>query len=139
VSTDAVLRPAPVLTEDNHWYWDAAKEHRLVAQRCQGCGRLRHPPRPMCPRCRSIAFELVDLSGEGEVYSFSVVHHPRNPAFDYPIVAALVELAEGVRVVTNLVEVDTGDVRIGMPVKVTFVPTVDEWAVPVFRPAPATA
>lgn len=137
MSADAARRPAPVLTEDNHWYWDAAKEHRLVAQRCEGCGRFRHPPRPMCPHCRSTAFELVELSGEGEVYSFSVLHHPRSPAFDYPIVAALVELAEGVRVVTNLVEVDLEDVCIGMRVAVTFAPTIDVWAVPVFRPAPA--
>jgi uncharacterized OB-fold protein len=88
----------------------------------------------MCPHCRSPAFELVELSGSGEVYSFSILHHPRNPAFEYPVIGALVELLEGVRVVTNLVDVDPDDVRIGMPVSVTFAPTVDGGAVPVFRP-----
>ncbi len=92
----------------------------------------------MCPNCHSLAFDLVELSGNGEVYSFSILHHPRNPAFEYPVIAALVELSEGVRVVTNLVDVLPEDVRIGMPVSVTFAPTVDGAAVPVFRPAPAS-
>jgi uncharacterized protein len=136
---NAVARPAPVITDDNHWFWDAAKEQRLVAQRCDGCGRLRHPPRPMCPYCQSLAFDLVELSGRGEVYSFSILHHPRNPAFEYPVIAALVELSEGVRMVTNLVDVEPEDVRIGMPVSVTFAPTVGGGAVPVFRLAPETS
>jgi uncharacterized OB-fold protein len=88
----------------------------------------------MCPNCQSLSFDLVELSGRGEVYSFSILHHPRSPAFEYPVIAALVELREGVRVVTNLVDVDPEDVRIGMPVSVTFAPTVDGWAVPVFGP-----
>ncbi len=138
MSTDAAMRPAPILTEDNRCYWDAAKEHRLVAQRCDSCGRFRHPPRPMCPHCRSLTYELVELSGTGEVYSFSILHHPRNPAFEYPVIAALVDVTEGVRVVTNLVDIDPEDVRIGMRVEVTFVPTADDGAVPVFRPATAT-
>jgi uncharacterized OB-fold protein len=93
----------------------------------------------MCPHCQSLDFDVVELSGRGEVYSFSILHHPRNPAFQYPVIAALVQLSEGVRVVTNLVDVHPETVRIGLPVSVTFAPTVDGWAVPVFAPAPATA
>src|SRR3954470_2290643 len=98
-----VQRPAPIVTEDSAVFWDAAAEGRLVAQRCASCGRLRHPPRPMCPDCHSLAVEVVDLAGTGTVYSYAILHHPQNPVFDYPVLAALVDLDEGVRVLSNLV------------------------------------
>jgi uncharacterized protein len=127
-----MTRPAPVLTEDNEFFWEAAREGRLVAQRCGGCGRLRHPPRPMCPECHSLAVEIVDLAGTGVVYSYSLLHHPRHPAFDYPVIAVLVDLDEGVRMVSNLIGVQPNEVRTGMPVLVAFAPTADEMSVPVF-------
>jgi uncharacterized OB-fold protein len=127
-------RPAPVLTDDNAAFWEAARQHRLVAQRCRDCGRLRHPPRPMCPECHSLDIELVDLAGTGVLYSYSLLHHPRHPAFSYPVVAALVELDEGVRMVSNVVGVDPGEVRIGMELQVRFEPTDEDMAVPVFEP-----
>ena len=130
----AVTRPAPLLTEDNHWFWDAARDGKIVAQRCSGCHRLRHPPRPMCPWCRSLQFEIADLSGRGSVYSYSILHHPQNPAFEYPVIAALIDLEEGVRVLSNLVDVEPGDVHIGMPVAVDFRATLRDGRVPVFRP-----
>jgi uncharacterized OB-fold protein len=128
-----MVRPAPVLTEDNQLFWDAAAQGRLVAQRCRGCGRLHHPPRPMCPDCHSLEREVVELAGVGRVYSYAVLHHPRNPRFDYPLVAVLVDLDEGIRVVSNLVGVEPADVRIGMPVRVAFAPAADDTAVPVFE------
>jgi uncharacterized OB-fold protein len=132
--TAGVVRPAPILTEDNHGFWDAAREGRLVTQRCAGCGRLQHPPRPMCPTCHGLEQELVELAGTGVVYSYTILHHPQHPSFDYPVVAALIDLDEGVRLLSNLVEVRPEDVRIGMPVEVRFVPTRDDMAVPVFAP-----
>lgn len=129
-------RPAAVLTDDNVVFWDAATQGRLVAQRCDGCGVLRHPPRPMCPHCGSLAIDVVELSGRGTLYSYAVLHHPQHPAFDYPLPVALVDLEEGVRVVSNLVDVATADIRIGMRVEVAFEATADAGAVPVFRPAP---
>jgi uncharacterized OB-fold protein len=128
-----VVRPAPIRTEDNRFFWDAAGDGRLVAQRCRGCGRLHHPPRPMCPDCHGLEQEVVDLAGTGRVYSYAVLHHPQNPQFTYPLVAALVELDEGLRMMTNLVGVGPSDVRIGMPVRVTFEATVDDGTVPVFE------
>jgi uncharacterized OB-fold protein len=89
----------------------------------------------MCPYCRSLEHAWIDAVGTGTVYSYSVLHHPQNPAFDYPILAALVDLDEGVRVVTNLVDVAPADVTIGMPVEVTFEATLNGAAVPVFRPS----
>jgi uncharacterized OB-fold protein len=129
-----MMRPAPVLTDDSRAFWEAATAGRLVAQRCRACGRLRHPPRPMCPFCRSIEHELIDLAGTGVVYSYALLHYPQNPSFTYPIVAVLVELEEGIRLVSNLVGVDPGDVRIGIPVRATFAATADGMAVPVFEP-----
>ncbi len=131
----APRRPAPIVTDDSAVFWDAAAEGRLVAQRCASCGRLRHPPRPMCPRCRSLEIEVVTLSGLGEVYSYALLHHPQHPAFDYPVVAALVDLDEGVRVMSNLTDVAPEAIRIGMRVTAHFLPTADGAAVPVFRPA----
>ncbi len=58
-------RPAPILTPDNAFFWEACERGELVAQRCGACGRLAHPPRPMCPHCHSLAREIVQLSGRG--------------------------------------------------------------------------
>jgi uncharacterized OB-fold protein len=129
-----VTRPAPIRTEDNDGYWTAAMEGRLGVQRCAQCGRLQHPPRPMCPACHSLDQRIVDLAGTGVIYSFSLLHHPQHPAFTYPVVAVLVDLDEGVRVASNLVGVDPSDVRIGLPVQVSFAPAKDGTAVPVFEP-----
>ncbi|MFA5884804.1 MAG: Zn-ribbon domain-containing OB-fold protein [Acidimicrobiia bacterium] len=135
--TAETIRPAPLLTEDNHAFWEAAAAGRLVAQRCSDCGRFRHPPRPMCPQCHSLAVDIVDLSGEGTIYSFSILHYPTTPYFDYPVLGLLVDLDEGIRLVSNLVDVDPASITdlslVGRRVTVTFVPTADAMAVPVFR------
>jgi len=138
MSGSPVTRPAPIVTDDNAVFWDAAAAGRLVAQRCADCGRFRHPPRPMCPECHSLAVEVVDLSGRGTVYSYEILHHPQHPAFEYPLLVVLVDLDEGIRLVSNLTECATDEVRIGMPVEVHFVPVGDDvTTIPVFRPATA--
>jgi 3-oxo-4,17-pregnadiene-20-carboxyl-CoA hydratase alpha subunit len=122
------------VTQDSAVFWDAAAERLLVVQRCAECGRLRHPPRPMCPHCHSLAVDAVELSGRGTLYSYAILHHPRHPAFDYPVLAALVELDEGVRLVSSLVGVEAADVRIGMPLEVVFEARGADACVPLFRP-----
>jgi uncharacterized OB-fold protein len=139
VTREAPSRPSPIVTDDSAPFWDAAAEGRLVAQRCGSCGRFRHPPRPMCPHCRSLTFEVVDLAGTGTVYSYAILHHPQNPAFEYPVLAALVDLDEGVRVVSNLTDVDKDDIRIGMRVEVHFAGAANGARVPVFRPSASQA
>jgi uncharacterized OB-fold protein len=129
-----MARPAPIVTEDSAAFWDAADDGRVVAQRCAKCGRLRHPPRPMCPECRSLDVETVELSGRGTLYSYALLHHPQHPAFEYPVFAALVDLEEGVRLVSNLVGVERDEIRIGMPLQVEFVETDGGHRIPVFRP-----
>lgn len=90
----------------------------------------------MCPQCHSLSIEVVELSGHGTLYSYSVLHHPQHPAFDYPVLAALVDLDEGVRMVSNLTGIGPNDIRIGMPVEVEF-PEHDGTYLPIFRPSTA--
>jgi uncharacterized protein len=130
-------RPAPRRNDDSAFYWDAVARHELAAQRCRECGRLRHPPRPMCPHCRSLEWDEPSLAGTGSLYSYAVLHHPRSPLFDYPVLVALVDLDEGIRIVTNLVDMEPSDIRIGMRLTVAFEPTNDDGTVPVFGPQPA--
>lgn len=123
----------PVPDADDAYFWDGVAQHKLLLQSCSDCGALRHPPGPMCPRCRSLRWETHEASGRGTVYTWLVSRHPTEPDAQ-PRIAALVELAEGVRLVTNLVDVDSADVRNDMPVELTFVDH-DGTVLPQFRPS----
>ena len=129
-------RPRPAVTQDSAFWFEGAKQHKLLIQRCGSCGTLRHPPRPMCSRCRSLEWDAVEAGGRGTVYSFVVNHHPKVPAFDYPLAVGLIELEEGTRLVSNIVGVDPSAIEIGMPVLVEFVDFDDELTLPQFRPVP---
>src|SRR5262245_47044041 len=109
-------RPRPAISDDTRFFWEGVGRGELLIQRCAACRALRHPPRPMCPACRSVEWDAVRASGRGRVHSYVVPHHPRLPAFPDRYVVALVDLDEGTRLVTNLVDVAPEDVRIGMPV-----------------------
>jgi uncharacterized OB-fold protein len=129
------LRPRPALNEDNAFWFAAAREHRLVIQRCAACGVLRHPTGPMCGECRSTDWDTVDASGRGTVYTFVVNHHPKIDAFDYPLVVAVIELEEGTRLIANMTGVEPADVHIGMPVELDWIDADPELTLPAFRPA----
>jgi len=113
-------RPRPAITHDNDFFWKGVQAGKLLIQRCS-CGRLRHPPGPMCPVCHSLEWDSLEASGRGSVYSFVVAHHPPIPPFEYPNLIVLVELAEGTRIVSNLRSVDPAEVAVGMPVQAEFV------------------
>lgn len=127
-------RLAPSMTADTAFFWDALKEHRLLVQRCADCHTLRHPPRPMCPSCRSLAWDTVDSSGRGTVASYVMPRHPPLPWFEGTYIVALVDLAEGTRIVTNLVDVEPEDVSVGMPVVVRFEEFDGGLVLPLFAP-----
>ncbi len=129
------LRPRPAVNRDNAFFFDACRQHRLVIQRCVACRALRHPPGPCCPDCGSFDWDTVEASGRATVYSYVVAHHPRHPAFDYPLLVAVVELAEGTRLITNLVGVEPDDVALDMPVELEWLDADTELTLPVFRPA----
>ncbi|MFJ3231285.1 bifunctional MaoC family dehydratase N-terminal/OB-fold nucleic acid binding domain-containing protein [Streptomyces sp. NPDC086787] len=119
-NTPRPRRPRPVVNRDNAGFWEGVDRHELLIQRCTGCGTLRHPWLPGCNSCGCLDWDTVRASGEGTVYSYVVMHHPPFPAFDPPYAVALVELAEGVRMVSNVVGVPYDKVRVGLPVRVEF-------------------
>ncbi|MEU8029900.1 bifunctional MaoC family dehydratase N-terminal/OB-fold nucleic acid binding domain-containing protein [Streptomyces sp. NPDC049099] len=126
-------RPRPVVNRDNAGFWEGVTARRLLIQRCTGCGTLRHPWLPGCNACGCLDWDTVEASGEGTVHSYVVMHHPPFPAFRPPYVVGLIELAEGVRMVSNVVGVPYDKVRIGLPVRLEFQSCDEELTVPVFR------
>lgn len=132
------LRPRPVINRDNAGFWQGVAGHRLLIQRCGGCGTQRFPWLPGCNACGCQEWDTVEASGEGTVFSHVVMHHPPFPAFGTseaggPYAVALIELAEGVRMVSNVVGVPYDKVRTGMPVRLEFLRTDAELELPVFR------
>jgi uncharacterized OB-fold protein/acyl dehydratase len=120
---------------DNKWWWEAIDNGVLLIQRCKDCAALRHPPRPMCGECQSIQWDAIESSLEGEVYSFTQIHYPRFPGYPSPLVTAVIALAEGTRLVSNVVGCEPEAVHIGMKVK-GIIEQVDEKTIlPQFYPA----
>ncbi len=128
-------RPRPAITPDNAFWFEGARRHQLLIQRCTSCGTLRHPALPACGTCGSLEWDTVVSSGRGTVYSFVVVHYPQVPSFEYPLPIGLIELEEGTRVVANLGGVELDDIEIGMAVRAEFVDHDEELSLPVFVPA----
>lgn len=130
-------RPRPVINRDNAGFWAGVAEHRLLIQRCTDCGTLRFPWLPGCGACGCQEWETVEASGAGTVFSYVVMHHPPFPAFDPPYAVGLIELAEGVRMISNITGVPYDKVRIGMPVELEFIRVDADLELPVFRGAVA--
>ncbi len=122
----------PSIDKDDAYFWEGVARHQLLLQRCANCKTLRHPPVPMCGRCHSVEWETVPAQGAGRVHSWIVSRHPTEPDVA-PRVVALIELSEGVRFVSNLVDVDIEDVRNEMGVVVCF-RELDGVLLPQFRP-----
>ena len=126
-----VLRP--VVSPDTAFFWEGTARHELRIQRCGGCGTLRHPPGPMCPVCGFARPEYDVAAGTGEIYSYVVHHHPPVPGRQLPIVIVLVQLTEGVRMVGELLGTDPERVRIGLPVRVSFIEVDGELILPAWQ------
>jgi uncharacterized OB-fold protein len=134
----------PLVTPDTAFFWDGTAAGELRIQRCAKCGALRHPPGPMCPACGEASTAGVAgvaggegytvAAGTGEVFSYVVHHHPPVPGKRLPMVVALVQLPEGVRILGEMPGVRPDQMRIGLPVRVTF-NQVGDMALPTWRPA----
>jgi uncharacterized OB-fold protein len=133
------LRPSPPVTAASKPYWEGIRQHRLLVQQCQHCGTTFFYPRARCPACLHGELDWVELSGRGRVYSCTVVRQPAHPAFvdEVPYVYAIVELDEGIRMPTNIVDCDPESVAPDDIVEVVFVDVDDELTLPMFRPAQA--
>jgi hypothetical protein len=129
--------PLPVPTPETRPFWEAARRHELHLQRCRACGRHVFYPRAVCPHCFGNDLEWQRVSGRGRLHTFTVVHRgARGFPLGPPYVLAIVELAEGPRLMTNLVdcEADPARLTIGMPVEVVFADVAAAVALPRFRP-----
>jgi uncharacterized OB-fold protein len=133
--TEPDFRVLPTLDEPSAFFWTSGADGKLRFLRCEACSYLIHPPAPLCPRCESRDAAPTEVSGRATLHSFTVNHQSWDGTTE-PYVIGLVEIEEqpDVRLTTNIVDVDPGAVRIGMPVEVVF----EDYApvfVPVFRPA----
>ncbi|HVH07538.1 MAG TPA: Zn-ribbon domain-containing OB-fold protein [Myxococcota bacterium] len=132
-----IVHPAPAADNETRPYWEGAARGELVLQRCTRCGSVQHRPRALCIACLAPGVEHFVASGRGTVYSFTVTHQNQAPGFReaVPYVLAYVDLAEGPRLLTNVVGCAPAEVRVGLPVRVEFAKTDGEFPVPVFCPA----
>jgi uncharacterized protein len=129
--------PLPVIDDVNREYWAGCARQELLAQRCDRCGRLRFPPRPMCPHCSSLGSVWTQLSGDARVVTWTVCYPPVLPAFQaqVPYAVVLVELAEGLRMISSLVDCPPEEIEAGMAVHVVFEPVSDDVTLPRFARA----
>jgi uncharacterized OB-fold protein len=116
-------------------FWEGVERRELVFQSCEACRQLIHPPRPMCPSCHSIEKAWVPSKGKGKIHSWVTYRESPHPGFKAPYSVVLVELDEGVRLISNMVDTDPEEISIGMPVEVVFDDVLDDLTLPKFRRA----
>lgn len=140
------LKPLPRPGQDTQPFWDSAKEHNLKVQRCTACGTYRHYPRPMCSKCWSLDVEWAPISGKGTVYTWVTAHQPFNPTFaeDVPYASVVIDLPEGIRMMTNVVTEEKDgsfklypheQLKIGMPVTLVYDDVTPDFTLPKWKPA----
>jgi hypothetical protein len=125
----------PNVSREMKPFFDAARNHQLMIQKCDQCGTLRFPAAPLCLACDSDQASWAPVSGRGQVFSFTIMHRAYHPAFKAPYTLAVIELKEGVKMTSNLTGIEPSKVKCGMPVEVVFDQLNDEVTLPRFRPA----
>ncbi len=127
--------PEPI-EELNKQYWRHCAEERLCFQKCKDCDTWRHIPRPMCATCGSVDWDWVASSGRGKIFSWTVTHAPLHPAFasDVPYAVLIVEMDEGVKMVSGLRNLSLDKIELGLPVEVIFERVTENIAMPYFQP-----
>ena len=137
MSAADAARPVPEVTSILAPFFAAARERRLVVQRCVGCQTLRFPPRELCSTCLATKATWEQVSGRGEIFSYNVMHQIYHPGFanEVPYAVVVIKLAEGPKMTSNLVDCPLNEITIGMPVEVTFEDVSPDVTLPKFRPA----
>ena len=137
---DHPFRVLPRVDDLNEFFWTSGADGKLRFLRCDTDGYYIHPPAPICPKCLGKGLTATEVSGRATLHSFTVNHQPWIPGFDPPYVIGLIEIEEqpDVRLMTNVIGCEPDDVRIGMPLEVTF-QEYDDVFLPLFRPAGAGA
>lgn len=133
---EPVAKPVPAVTAAMEGFFAAARRRQLAIQRCRGCGAHRFPARSLCSDCLSRAAEWVAVSGEGEIFSYAVMHQVYHPGFagEVPYAVVCVKLKEGPKMISRLRGVPADAVRIGAAVRVVFEAVSDEVTLPLFEP-----
>jgi len=136
MAIDPAARPLPQITAENRPYWEAARNGELKLQRCVECGKFRYPIAPVCPFCLSEHGRWTKVSGRGTLSTWMIFYKVFFPAFAdrIPYNVAMIELEEGPRLTTNVLECRNEDLYVGMPVVVCFERVNDEITLPQFRP-----
>ncbi len=129
-------KPLPNMDPEDRPFWESVKAHAMKVQCCADCGKWCFLPKPICPHCLSEKLEWKKVSGRGKVWASTVQHHPAGDSWKdaLPLNISIVELDEGVRMVSNVVECPPSDVKIGMPVEVIYNDVTDEITLHQFRP-----
>jgi uncharacterized OB-fold protein len=129
-------RSKPIATPETQHFWDGTREHRLLLQQCEACSHIYFPPRPFCPSCSGRSVRLIDASGRATLYSYVIGHRPA-PGFEPPYSIAVVQLEEGPRMMSNIVDCpQTPDALIlDMPLEVKWQALDNEITLAMFRPA----
>jgi uncharacterized OB-fold protein len=133
---DSYEKPLPIPAPEAKPFWEYCKQHELRMQKCSKCGKLRNPPNIICPECHSMDFEWVKISGKGRVFSYVVYHYTYDKAWanDVPYIVASIELDEGPRIKSNIIECKPEHVKIGMPVEIQFEDVTNEFTLYKFKP-----
>jgi len=129
-------KPLPIMEGLNGEFFEWCNKGELRFQRCTNCGKWRHIPWPMCANCNSFDWEWARSSGRGKVYTWNIIYQAFNPAFagDTPYAAAIIELEEGIRMVSSISGIDPTEIKMEMPVEVWFDRVTPEVTLPRFRP-----
>lgn len=130
------IKPIPKIQPWSEKFWEGTKQGKLLIQHCKNCNSLIFYPKKACPECWSENLDWTQASGKAKVTTFTVVKDMVEPRFwaDIPYVLALVELEEGLQMMTRIVECDHDNLKIGMDVEVVFEDITDKCALPYFRP-----
>ena len=130
-------RPLPEVQEFSRAFWDGCRENKLLIQHCQDCDALIFYPRRDCPECWSQKLDWKESNGKATLYSYSVTYEGVEECFadDLPIILAWVDLPEGIRMTTNIINCSPEDVKIGMELEVVYVKATEEFTLPFFQPA----
>jgi uncharacterized OB-fold protein len=126
----------PGASVDTAPFWDKLREHKLELPKCTNCGKISYPPRVICPACMSLDLEWTELSGKGEVHTYTVIYQNGMRGFrdDVPYSVAYVTLDEGPQMMTNIIGIDPEMVRIGMKVEIVFDDVLPDVTLPKFKP-----
>lgn len=129
-------RPVPVPTPETRHFWEGCKAGKLLLQQCDACAHTYFPPRPFCPSCASRDVSIREAAGTAQLYSYVINHRPRPGFGPHPHAIAVVTLAEGPRMMTNIIDCPQTPeaLQLDMDLEVVFEPLNDDIALPLFRP-----